>query len=181
MASGNRPMKVRPAVIADLLQLIALVQQEVAYQRQIHPLFDLASASWGLSKTGDPLGYPPAASRRHRRPILGAGSVRDPARHGPAGWHSPQTPQFDHSQCGRPAVWALYPGRVAAFFQKAGFVHEQHGLWVLQRLYHIVTQCLKRRLGVPQRPEGRSPPTKTSDCRAEVHVVDQLPPFIQRL
>ena len=36
-------MKVRPAVIADLRQLIALFQQEVAYQRQIHPFFDLAS------------------------------------------------------------------------------------------------------------------------------------------
>ena len=36
-------MKVRPAVIADLRQLIALFQQEVAYQRQIDPFFDLVS------------------------------------------------------------------------------------------------------------------------------------------
>ena len=35
-------MIIRPATSADLPQLIALLQQEIAYQRQISPFFDLA-------------------------------------------------------------------------------------------------------------------------------------------
>jgi hypothetical protein len=52
----------------------------------------------------------------------------------------------------RPAVLASDASRVAALFQKAGFVEHQDRLRVPQMLQNIAAQLIADGLGVPQRP-----------------------------
>jgi hypothetical protein len=52
---------------------------------------------------------------------------------------------------GRTAALACHPGRVAALFQKAGFVEHQHRPWLPQTLHDMVTPCLAYGRGGPQR------------------------------
>jgi hypothetical protein len=52
----------------------------------------------------------------------------------------------------RPAVLASDASRVAALFQKAGFVEHQDRLRIPQMLQNIAAQLIADGLGVPQRP-----------------------------
>ena len=73
---------------------------------------------------------------------------------------------------GGPAVLAGHAGRVVPFFQKAGFIDDQYGVWVPEMLQDIGAQLIPHGLWIPQRPAQQV--LKAVWCRVAAHL-GQLP------